>query len=38
MVVVPEHVLNRYEQKHKLETTPIMANMMHQDTEMSEIL
>ena len=38
MVLVPEHVLNRYEQKQKLETTPIMANMMHQDTEMSEIL
>ncbi len=38
MVLVPEHVLNRHEQKQKLETTPIMANMMHQDTEMSEIL
>ena len=38
MVLVPEDVLNRYEQKQKLETAPIMTNMMHQDTEMSEIL
>ena len=33
MVLVPEDVLNRYEQKQKLETAPIMTNMMHQDTE-----
>ena len=38
MVLVPEDVLNRYEQKKKLETAPIMTNMMHQDTEKSEIL
>ena len=38
MVLVPEDVLNRYEQKQKLGTTPIMTNMMHQNTEMSEIL
>ena len=38
MVLVPEDVLNRYEQKQKIETSPIKANMMHQDTAMSEIL
>jgi hypothetical protein len=38
MVLVPEDVLNRYEQKQKIETSPITANMMHQDTAMSEIL
>jgi predicted class III extradiol MEMO1 family dioxygenase len=38
MVLVLEDVLNRYEQKQKNETSPITANMMHQDTAMSEIL
>jgi hypothetical protein len=38
MVLVPEDVLNRYEQKQKIETSPITSNMMHQDTTMSEIL
>ena len=38
MVLVPEDVLNRYEQKQKIETSPITSNMMHQDTAMSEIL
>ena len=38
MVLVPEDVLNRYEQKQKIETFPITSNMMHQDTAMSEIL
>ena len=38
MVLVPEDVLNRYEQRQKIETSPITSNMMHQDTEMSEIL
>jgi hypothetical protein len=36
MVLVPEDVLNRYEQQEKLETSPNTANMMYQDTEMSE--
>ena len=30
MVLVPEDVLNRYEQKQKIETSPITSNMMHQ--------
>jgi hypothetical protein len=38
MVLHPEDVLNRYEQKQKIETSPITSNMMHQDTAMSEIL
>jgi hypothetical protein len=38
MVLGPEDVLNRYEQRQKLETSPITSNMMHQDTAMSEIL
>jgi hypothetical protein len=38
MVLDPEDVLNRYEQKQKIETSPITSNMMRQDTAMSEIL
>ena len=38
IVLVPEDVLNHYEQKQKIETSPITSNMMHQDTAMSEIL
>ena len=38
MVLVPEDELNRYEQKQKIETSPITSNKMHQDTAMSEIL
>ena len=38
MVLVPEDVLDRYEQKQEIETSPITSNMMHQDTAMSEIL
>jgi hypothetical protein len=38
MVLVPEDILNRYEQRQKLETSPITSNIMHQDTAMSEIL
>ena len=30
--------VNRYQQKQKIETSPITSNMMHQDTAMSEIL
>jgi hypothetical protein len=38
MVLVPEDVLNRYEQKQNIETSPITSNMMHHDMAMSEIL
>ena len=38
MVLVPEQALNRYEQRQRLETYPIMANMLHKDTQMSNIL
>ena len=38
MVLVLEDVFNCYEQKQKIETSPITSNMMHQDTTMSEIL
>jgi hypothetical protein len=38
MALVPEDVLSRYEQKQKIETSPITANMMHQDTALSGIL
>ena len=33
MVLVPMDVLNKFEQKRKLETSPIVNNMMHKDTE-----
>ena len=38
MVLVPEDALHRYEQRQRLETSPIMANMMHADTDMAKIL
>ena len=38
MVLVPEDVLNRFEQKQKLETAPIVNNMLQKDIEMSRIL
>ena len=38
MVLVPKQALNRYEQRQRLETSPIMANMLHKDTQMSNIL
>ena len=38
MVLVPEDVLNRFEQKQKLETAPIVNNMLQKDIEMSGIL
>ena len=38
MVLVPEDVLNRFEQKQKLETAPILNNMLQKDIEMSRIL
>ena len=38
MVLIPEQALNRYEQRQRLETSPVMANMLHQDTRMSNTL
>ena len=38
IVLVPEDVLSRYEQKQKIETSTLTAGMMQQDTAMSEIL
>ena len=38
MVLVPEDAVNRYEQRQRLETSPIMSNMMQKDTQMSNVL
>ena len=38
MVLVPEDVLNRYEQKQKVETSPIVKGMMQEDLDMSKLL
>ncbi len=38
MILVPEDILNRYEQKQKIETSPITATMMHKDAAMSNTL
>ena len=38
VVLVPEDAVNRYEQRQRLETSPIMSNMMHKDTQMSNVL
>ena len=38
MVLVPEEALQRYEQRQRLETSPLMATMMHKNTQMSDIL
>ncbi len=38
MILVPEDMLNRYEQKQKIETSPITATMMHKDAAMSNTL
>ena len=38
MILVPEDVLARYERKQKIETSPLVAGMMHQDAGMSGIL
>ena len=38
MILVPEDVLNRYERKQKIETSPLVTGMMQQDTAMSGIL
>ena len=38
MILVPEHAYARFEQKQKLETSPIMKNMINTDTDMTDIL
>jgi hypothetical protein len=38
MVLVPEDVFARFEQKQKLESSPIVTNMIKTDSEMSNIL
>ena len=38
MILVPEDAYARFEQKQKLETSPIVKNMMQRDTEMSNTL
>ena len=38
MVLVPEDAVNRYEQRQRLETSPIMSNIIHKNTQMSNIL
>ena len=38
MVLALEDAVNRYEQRQRLETSPIMSNMIHKNTQMSKIL
>ena len=38
MVLVPEDAFNRYEQRQRLETSPIMSNMINKDMQMSNVL
>ena len=38
MILVPENAYARFEQKEKLETSPIMKNMINTDTDMTDIL
>ena len=38
VILVPEDTFPRFEQKQKLETSPLVNNMMQKDTEMSDIL
>ena len=38
MILVPEDADARFEQKQKLETSPIMKNMINTDTDMTNIL
>ena len=38
MILVPEDVYARFEQKQNLETSPIMKNMINTDTDMTDIL
>ena len=38
MVLIPEEALQRYEQRQRLETSPLMGTTMHKDTQISNIL
>ena len=38
MVLIPEDALHRYEQRQRLDTSPITSNMMQKDTVMSNVL
>ena len=38
MTLVPEEVLDRFERKQRLETSPIISDMMQKDMEMLKIL
>ena len=38
MILVPEDAYARFEQKQRLETSPIMKNMINTDTDMTDIL
>ena len=38
MVLIPEDALHRYEQRQRLDTSPITSNMMQKDTDMSNVL
>ena len=38
MILVPEDVYARFEQKQNLETSPITKNMINTDTDMTDIL
>ena len=38
MVLVPEDTVNRYEQRQRLETSPILSNMLQSDTQMLNVL
>mgnify|MGYP002803574282 CR=1 FL=1 len=38
MALIPEEVLDRFERKQRIETSPIVADLMHEDMEMSDIL
>ena len=38
MILVPEDVFNKFEQKQKMETSPIVTNMIQKDPDMSKLL
>ena len=38
MILVPEDAYSRFEEKQKLETSPIIKNMINTDTDMTNIL
>jgi hypothetical protein len=38
MILIPEDMLNKFEQKQKLETPPIVSSMIQKDAEMSRVL